>query len=307
MDYDHKYIKYKTKYLESKNISEQIGGKKSQKLLLVMFPGLGVPKKGWHVYFDDKKERIEHNFIKELKKIGSIYFYEPNYHNPIFYANDHYKDLYKKNMNFTKADLDIDNICAKIYDDVKDFDGKIILIGHSIGSYFVYYFSQKYSKKCLFGVIIDGSPLGPFQQTKNDKKYLYPKIEKYKSYTDDDIDKLRDKLLKGDKKMIDELLNLSAYNILSHKKTMENAKKFKIPMLCFYNFRISLDNNPKKIKIKIANHLNNKRIKEIEHFKKFNENYKYITFINEGHFPFHGEKSRAIIIDNIKLMCEKYN
>ena len=62
----------------------------------------------------------------------------------------------KPNIDFTKDDIDVDKVCQKIYNDVKNFDGKLILLGHSMGAYFVYHFAQKYTSKCLFSVIIDG-------------------------------------------------------------------------------------------------------------------------------------------------------
>jgi hypothetical protein len=64
--------------------------------------------------------------------------------------------------------------------------------------FIVYCFEQKYSSRCLFSVIIDGSPIGPINQTLNDEKKLYPLIEKYKKYDDIMINKLKDKLYKND-------------------------------------------------------------------------------------------------------------
>ena len=159
------------------------------KILFIMFPGNSVTKEGWdHQYINGKK--VKHNFISELKKMGRIYFYEPKYYNLYYYYGGKYANDYDKDINFTKDDLDVDKICGKIYEDVKDFKGKLVLIGHSIGSYFVYYFQNKYSSKCLFSVIIDGSPLGPVEQTLNDKKYFYPKLKKYSKYTNEDINNL---------------------------------------------------------------------------------------------------------------------
>ena len=39
---------------------------------------------------------------------------------------------------------------------VKDFNGKLVMLGHSMGALFVYHFIQKYASKCLFAIVIDG-------------------------------------------------------------------------------------------------------------------------------------------------------
>ena len=153
-----------------------------KKIMFIMFPGFGVSKKGWDTHYE-KGIKIKTNFISKLKKMGSVYFYEPLYYNINYYIlNEPEKSLYDKNINFTKENLDVSRECEKVYEKIKDFEGIFIPIGHSIGSYFVWCFQQKYSSRCLFSVIIDGSSLGPIEQTLNDTKELYPKIEKYQKY-----------------------------------------------------------------------------------------------------------------------------
>ena len=128
-----------------------------------MFPGSEVSKKGWDTHYE-KGKKIKTNFISKLKKMGSIYFYEPLYNNLKYYiTTDQSKSLYDKNIDFTKENLDVSKECEKVYEKIKNFEGMFIPIGHSMGSYFVYYFQQKYSSRCLFSVIIDGSPLGPIE------------------------------------------------------------------------------------------------------------------------------------------------
>ena len=63
-------------------IYNQYGGEKN-KLLFIMFPGNGVIKNGWDtIDFNYKNGAIKrNNFIKEIKKLGEIYFYEPKYYN----------------------------------------------------------------------------------------------------------------------------------------------------------------------------------------------------------------------------------
>ena len=54
MDYKDKYIKYKTKYLELKNVENQVGG--SKKILFILFPGHGCNKKIWDVFLRKTKK-----------------------------------------------------------------------------------------------------------------------------------------------------------------------------------------------------------------------------------------------------------
>ncbi len=270
-----------------------------------MFPGFGVPKKGWDTYYDDNNVKQKTNFIKELKKLGDIYFHEPLYHNLTFYDKKYkkYQSIYNKNIDFTKEDFDVEAVCEKVYNDVKDFNGKYILIGHSIGSYFLYHFAQKYHSKVLFSVNIDGCPLGPIEQTLNDKKDLYPKIKKYSKYTNEDLEKLKEKVYDGDTKTIGKIFDIAFYNIFKYKKVTLKAKKLKKPMISFFDFNIQ-DNKGKKIIY--FEKFNIKRIEEIEHFTKNNDNYTSITFVNKTHYPHHEETSKNVILENIKLMIDKY-
>jgi len=269
-----------------------------------MFPGFGVSKKGWNYYFENDK-KIKTNFISKLKKMGQIYFHEPLYHNIKYYdGSDNSKFLYDNNIDFIKENFDVIKECDKVYQEIKDFNGMFIPIGHSIGSYFVYCFEQKYSSKCLFSVIIDGSPIGPIEQTLDDKKFLYPKIEKYQKYDVQKINMLKKKVYENDKKAANKLLNIALYNIFSYKKITYKAKKFKKPLIGFYNIRIRDDDNKKKLKM--DHKFNVSRTKEIDHFKKYNTNYLAITFINKTHCPQFIEESKDIILDNIKLLINKY-
>lgn len=313
MDYKNKYIKYKTNYLELKNIdvNNQIGGGKN-KLLFIMFPGNRVMKNGWDtINFNNKTGTIErNNFIKEIRKLGEIYFYEPKYYNIYhYYDNENDDKWFGNDINFTKDDIDIDKICKNIYNDIKDFNGKIVLLGHSMGSYFVYYFSQKYASKCLFGIIIDGmlffSPTG---YNFNNKKKFNNDIKKYTKYTDKDIDELRKNIHNGDKKSIDELVNVYFNNILSYDKIIKNFKTLKIPIISFCNFEIITDKTQKKL-IEEFNYFNKERINENNYIRKYNKpnKFKIIDFVNKTHFPHLVEESKDIILENIKLMITKYN
>lgn len=270
--------------------------------MFIMFPGIGVSKKGWDTDYN-KNIKIKTNFISELKKMGSIYYHEPLYHNISYYTiKDQSKSLYDKNIDFTKKNFDVSKECECVYKNIKKFEGMFIPIGHSIGFYFVYCFQQKYPSKVLFSVIIDGSPLGPFSQTLNDAKYLYPNIDKYQKYDDTMINKLKDKLYKNDIKAHKKLFDIALYNIFKYKNTTNKAKKFNKPLIGFYNIDIK---DTKKIKRQYF--FNLERIKEIEYFTKNNNDYTAISFINKTHYPHFINDSKEIILKKIKEMIDKYN
>ena len=268
-----------------------------------MFPGFGISKKGWDTHYE-KGIKIKHNFISKLKKMGFVYFYEPLYVNIKYYfSNEPKKSLYDKNIDFTKDNLDVEKECEKVYEKIKDFDGKFIPIGHSISSYFVYCFQKKYSSRCLFSVIIDGAPLGPINQTLNDEKKLYPLIEKYEKYDDIMINKLKEKLYKNDIKAFKKLSDIAMYNIFKYKEITNKAEKFNKPVIEFYNIDIKDD----KKKLKIDHFFNLNRINEIEYLKKHNNDYVSIAFINKTHYPHDIDDSREIILKSIKEMIDKYS
>ena len=274
-----------------------------KKIMFIMFPGFGVSKKGWDTHYE-KGIKIKHNFINKLKKMGSIYFHEPLYHNIKYYIKSGpSKSLYDKNIDFKKENLDVEKECEKVYEKIKNFEGMFIPIGHSIGSYFVYCFEQKYSSRCLFSVIIDGAPIGPINQTLNDEKKLYPLIEKYKKYDDIMINKLKDKLYKNDIKAFRKLGDITLYNIFKYKEITNKAEKFNKPLIEFYN----IDINDDKKSIKKDHFFNLNRIKEIEYLYKHNNNYIAIAFINKTHYPHDMDESREIILSSIKGMIDKYN
>ena len=116
------------------------------KILFIIFP-FWFKIKHFRLNDINGKFNTNSNFLSELKKIGEIYFVSQNYNNISYYDNNEKEEqyLFYKNINFTLEDLDMNNICSKIYNDVKNFNGKYVLIGHSIGSIPLYYFSQKYS------------------------------------------------------------------------------------------------------------------------------------------------------------------
>ena len=257
--------------------------------------------------FFEEDKKIKTNFIKELKKLGEIYYYDPQFWNVKFYLSktEKSKYFYNEKLNFTNSDLDIDNVCTKIYNDVKDFNGKIIPIGHSLGAFYVYHFSQKYSSKCLFCIYLDNTPLGPVNYTKYPKDYdnteKIEKIKKYSKYNDEDIELLKEKVYKNDIESAKILEEAIYFKIKSYESIIEKADKFKVMSLFFYNFDLKEYDKDKHPLESWSYYWQQRRLREIDYFTEHNKNnYKAYTFINKGHFLFYKKDVIEIIIQNIK-------
>ena len=84
-----------------------------------MIPGLGGTKRSWG------------KIASQLSKFGEVYSYTP-----IFYSK------YKKGL--TEKDLILSNHCEQLFENIHlKKNQKIIIISHSIGSYFAYQFAKK--------------------------------------------------------------------------------------------------------------------------------------------------------------------
>ena len=88
-----------------------------KKIMFIMFPGFGVSKKGWDTHYEkDTDSYVKTDFISKFKKMGSVYFHEPLYHNIKHYLKNYKsKFLYDENTNFTKENLDVSKECEKVY------------------------------------------------------------------------------------------------------------------------------------------------------------------------------------------------
>ena len=150
MDYKDKYIKYKTKYLELKNIdiNNMIGGSKKN-LQFILF---GDVMTGHQVWFHNKdKNKID--FVKKLKKLGDVIILKPNYVNFINYSkskkgvNRFYKSKIK-DTDFKIEDLHFENYSKWVYEQI-DPNKKYIAIGLDQGCHFAKYFCNMYSDNCI--------------------------------------------------------------------------------------------------------------------------------------------------------------
>ena len=169
----------------------------------IMFPGFGDPSITWEF---DGKNHIE--FLDQIKKIGKAFVYAPIYHNLNYYKKDNNEaQYYNKNINFDLDYLNIEKHCKMIYDQVKKITSdKFILISHSAGNLYAYYFSKMYKNECLFSIVLDGRLMGEqgFEQAKD---YIEKYDTTYKNITNNDLQKLQQKIInnKDNNKEIDEL------------------------------------------------------------------------------------------------------
>ena len=286
-----------------------------QNIMFIIFPGNTTtgkyfklnyvgkkPLKGWD---DIEPELNNSNFIPELKKLGKVHFVEPNYYNIKYYSNWMIKNkkqyLHKKNINFTIKDLNLEKYCDKVYNELKDFKGKFVLIGHSRGSKWLYTFSQKYSNRCLINFIIDGS-LSP-NTSKSEITYVKTewrkrfKSKNFKDIKEDDIQQLIKEVKNYNQESLEKLQLYLDYYILTH---FPKVKKINVKTISFRNLYIkseySIYNFRKQSPDKIKS-----RIDKEEYFLKYNpKNYRTIYFVNKTHFPHAREDSREIILNTIK-------
>ena len=117
------------------------------------------------------------------------------------------------------------------------------------------------------------------------------------------INKLKEKLYKNDIKAFKKLSDIALYNIFKYKEITKKAEKFNKPLIEFYNIDIKDD----KKKFKKDHFFNLNKIKEIEYFKKHNNDFVDIAFINKTHYPHDIDESREIILKSIKEMIDKYS
>lgn len=275
----------------------------SNKILFIVFPGIGSTIKHFKINDINGKLYNNSNFLHVINKMGKIYFVKNNWNNIKYYDKSEKEEqyLYEKNIDFTIDDLNVDYICSKVYTDVKDFNGKFVLIGHSIGSIFVYYFSQKYSFRCLYNFIIDGQLLGPFFTNKKIRNML---INKSKNISNDKLQELIIKVKTNDSN-INQLRELQF--IISgylENQVPINAKKIKVNTISFRNLQINNDPSGHK---NSDEHIQSNINMENYFYKNNPTNYKTIYFINKTHFPHWNKEGRNAILDTIGGVLRKIN
>lgn len=124
-------------------------------IMFILFPGHGNSEKDWNN--PNEKSKLDDTFISTLKKLGKICYISFPWNNIFYYMNKDGPSRFTDDLNFYMDDYDVKSYCKKVFNELKDFKGKFIPIGHSIGALFAHTFSEQYASRCAFSVTIDGS------------------------------------------------------------------------------------------------------------------------------------------------------
>lgn len=278
----------------------------SNKVLFILFPGNGGSKNDWNII--NKKEP---QFLDELQKLGKIYTFTPKYNNIWWYAkgmwlNDksEYKGLRdiifdSNDIDLTLNDFNVEKLCKNIYDQVKNFDGKYVLIGHSMGCVYLYKFAELYTSKCLFGVFLDGSSFGKISLQHHVKdKTLKQWLSDNKSFgeiTNEELKQITEKVKLDDKESIQKISQLAYYYVMTQKPYNKNIK-LPIPIISFRDIE--------KLKGDIDEQ---NKYDESEMLKKNNSTFEVIYLYDKTHFIHKKSEVVLVIIDKIKEYLQKYS
>lgn len=295
LDKTNSKIKSKTKSktepkskIETKSKTAKSKPSYNEKFMFILFPGHGNSEKDWNN--PNEKSKSDDTFTSTLKKLGKICYISFPWNNIFYYINKDGPSRFTDDLNFYVDDYDVKSYCKKVFNELKDFKGKFIPIGHSIGALFAHVFAEQYASRCAFSVTIDGSFLTGVWENQ------VKSIGKYLKYTDDDLIELKMKVVKGNKKAINELSVVSSSNILNSiykSKKKYSTIKLKTKRLSFFNLDVS--NDP------VIFELNGCKIKESMQMKKSNDKkYECVMFVNKTHWLHWTQDSRDSILYTIK-------
>jgi len=272
-------------------------------VFFILFPGFADPLITWE--YADENTHID--FLDQIKQIGKTFTYVPLYHNVNHYDNNKLlpSKLYDRDINFDLAYLDLKKHCKMIYDKVKALtNDKFVLISHSVGNLYAYYFSLLYTDECLFSIVLDGRLLGQVGiDVEKDRLEKYRL--KYKNITDNDLHNLQQKIInnKDNRKEIDELIDIVSMILLEQ---LPKINKFPIKTIYFRNLDIHETYSSKeKEQDKKTNNL--LKIKEIDEYKKNDDKFEIVWFVNKTHWPFAYKECSNVIIEKIKSLLVKHN
>jgi len=287
------------------------------KPVFLLIPGFGSSQLWWEYEYDIKTESINHvDFLDNLKKIGYVYkitfpWFNIDYYfkNPDKKIANKWKKIHEKykphtsNIDFTLDDLDYNNICKKLYNNLREKypKNKIIPIGHSYGGPIAHVFSKLYPKDCQFCIILDGSPLGKTLQQNFYEKYE-KKNEKMIKKTFPNNDALQKILHKIKTEENTNKEQQKIYKLVSFKSTvwkMNNLSlsdniKLSIPTYFFRSYHTDYTKN-----IGINPYKKMWNIWSKEEPKNVPEG-KYIFYIDAPHYLWYDKKCSDDIINHIK-------
>jgi len=289
------------------------------KPIFILFNGFNSSKLWWEYEYTGSNILTKHNFLNELKKIGHVYLFNLKFFNVDYYYQEQnvveknkWNKIYKKykphssNIDFDLDDLNYDDICEMVYDDIKvkyQLSKRLVLIGHSYGSEVAYTFSKKYNDKVLFNIFLDGSFHSQGIQKEifknSDKKH--ESMIKKKFSNDEDLHKILDKIKNG----------------VNVNKEIELVRR----LISYHSFRYKIDNFDKKLYVptiffrvvdlkgadgKFQKMWNKYGTMENKEIAKNNDPsmYKFIYVSNVSHFMWYDEQTMHIIIKEIKKLLK---
>ena len=289
MDYKDKYIKYKTKYLELKdiNMNNQYGGAKKD-LQFILF---GDVMTGHQVWFHDK-DNNKIDFVKKLKKLGDVIILKPNYVNFMNYTkvkndgNWFYKSDIKE-INFKIEDLHFENYSKWVYNQI-DPNKKYIAIGLDQGCHFAKYFCNLYPNNCIcLYILIDRNfTKKSYEKTfHSDMNYDFIKSIVGDNYKDYIIENLTNKTI-GD--LLDKI-----------KKTKDDKYVLLLNGLCKGIIRSQYD-KIKEMKVKTIAYSDSKTLtseklqENCEFNEKSNDKIIYYYIVDNAEYIIHGKYKNEI-------------
>ena len=288
MDYKNKYIKYKTKYLELKNIdiNNQTGGGKD--IVFLFFNGGGLNEKQWveHPYkgqlnwLNRDKEKSKTDLIDKIKTIGDIYL-----HTPKFYLTN--EDI-KNGKRFTINDLNLINYSKNVYKNINEYK-KIFIISHSRGNISAKFFCKLYSKKIIGYINIDGGESDEWIEKK-----LNEWSKKYDYINNTELKKLFN-TANNENNNADIISRFVKYKM--YKQDYKNKYNFNnINMLILNNIY-----NDNETSIIDNNYINETLMSKFIFNKKFenNNNVRSIYYVGKTHYLYFYDDVKNDILDYI--------
>lgn len=244
---ENKYVKYKAKYLELKNINEngQSGGNKKD-LQFILFGDVMTGHQVW--FYDKNNNKID--FVKKLKKLGSIIILKPNYVNFMNCTNVkeklnwHYKSGIK-DIDFKIEDLYFENYANWVFEQI-DQNKKYIAISIDQGAHFAKYFCNQYSDSCVcLYILIDRNLTKKSYEKTFHSNINYDFIKSivdddYKNYiienlTNKTIDDLLEKIKKTKDDKYAQLLNGLCKGII--RSQYDKIKKMNVKTIIYSDYK----------------------------------------------------------------------
>lgn len=266
---------------------------KKENLLFILFPGFGDHKNVWKI----KPKGYTKSIYDIFQSYGKVYTFTPKIYNINYYNNNLKKNIrenYSSNINFNNNDISITHVCEEIYNEVKDFKGKFVTVGHSMGGLYCYIFNKLYSERCALNIILDGTlvSIGAKEQIKD--KFFKDIFNKYKNVriTNKYLKKYQDNISKDDKnsqKNINEMYDIISYKLFKQRKDkLSSLKELPTPTINFRNITVkeTLTNNKyDKNELNDLIEFSNLGILESKYLQEYNNNkYLNIYLVNIGHY-----------------------